>query len=317
MNNLFNNYDSENDERLDKKFSYNYQVIKNVYPKVSELPEDEVREIIRKYYDTTGTHEESMQAVMNYIHEKEPEWKRLYFKGETLDNGSRIQPITESQKKEAEALARQIRPEMPNMFTDNMAQDTADMVYGAGRAINGMTGSGLDYLGDKYGIDTRMSGYLTQKDEEGTGELVRHLGNRALMADYKEIVKNIMKKAYEDYPVVKIGDAAGTLHAAKKEMDKANLINSDNYYHRLGMCLNGQKGLDSAIYSLGWGLLKEGYDIARKTYNGNNLADTLTDSFKDMQNNVEGLRYGLTNPDKSCRIWLNDLDINTNSWKNR
>ena len=47
MNNIFNNYDSENDERLDKKFSYNYQVIKNVYPKVSELPEDEVREIIR------------------------------------------------------------------------------------------------------------------------------------------------------------------------------------------------------------------------------------------------------------------------------
>ena len=79
MNNLFNNYDSENDERLDKKFSYNYQVIKNVYPKVSELPEDEVREIIRKYYDATGTHEDSMQAVMNYIREKEPEWKMKYF----------------------------------------------------------------------------------------------------------------------------------------------------------------------------------------------------------------------------------------------
>ena len=106
MNNLFNNYDSENDERLDKKFSYNYQVIKNMYPQVSELPEDEVREIIRKYYDATGTHEDSMQAVMNYIHEKEPEWKRLYFKDETLENGSRIQPMTERQKKEAEALAR-------------------------------------------------------------------------------------------------------------------------------------------------------------------------------------------------------------------
>ena len=79
MNNLFNNYDSENDERLDKKFNYNYQVIKNAYPKVSELPEDEVREIIRKYYDATGTHEDSMQAVMNYIREKEPEWKMKYF----------------------------------------------------------------------------------------------------------------------------------------------------------------------------------------------------------------------------------------------
>ncbi len=79
MSELFKTYESENDERLDKKFKYNYQVIKNAYPKVSELPEDEVREIIRKYYDATGTHEDSMQAVMNYIHEKEPEWKRLYF----------------------------------------------------------------------------------------------------------------------------------------------------------------------------------------------------------------------------------------------
>ena len=33
MNSLFqNNYESENDKRLDKKFSYNYQVIKNMYP---------------------------------------------------------------------------------------------------------------------------------------------------------------------------------------------------------------------------------------------------------------------------------------------
>ena len=140
---------------------------------VSELPEDEVREIIRKYYDAPGTHEESMQAVMNYIHEKEPEWRKLYFKNEALDNNSRIQPMTERQKEEAEALARQIRPEMPNMFTD----DIADMIYGAGRIINGMSGGGLDYLGERYGIDTRMNDYLSLKDEEGIGNLARNLGN--------------------------------------------------------------------------------------------------------------------------------------------
>ena len=268
MNNLFqNNYESENDRKLDRKFSYNYN------------------DFLGGYGNKQNT------------------------------SSSTIQPMTGQERQRAKTLASQIRPEIPNTYTDYLVQNTADMLYGAGRTLNGLTGGGLDYLGDRYGIDTRMSGYLAQKDKEGTGELARHLGNRDIIADYKEIVKNIMKKAYEDYPVVKIGDAAGTLYAAKKEMDKANLINSDNYYHRLGMCLNGQKGLDSAIYSLGWGLLKEGYDIARKTYNGNNLADTLTDSFKDMQNNVEGLRYGLTNPDKSCRIWLNDLDINTNSWK--
>ena len=171
MNDLFNNYDSETDERLDKKFSYNYQVIKNVYPQVSELPEDEVRKIIRKYYDATGTHEESMQAVMDYIRQKEPEWKRLYFRDEALDNGSRIQPMTERQKKEAEALARQIRPQIPNMFTDYLAENIADMVYGADRAMSGYSLGGYDWLKRKSGLGIDNEEYLKMKEyNEGTNK---------------------------------------------------------------------------------------------------------------------------------------------------
>ena len=78
MNNLFqNNYESENDKRLDKKFSYNYQVIKNMYPKASELPEEEVRKIIQKYYQAPQGQEE--QVIKNYISQKEPEWQTKYF----------------------------------------------------------------------------------------------------------------------------------------------------------------------------------------------------------------------------------------------
>ena len=78
MNSLFqNNYESENDKRLDKKFSYNYQVIKNMYPKASELPEEEVRRIIRKYYQAPQGQEE--QVIKNYISQKEPEWRLSYF----------------------------------------------------------------------------------------------------------------------------------------------------------------------------------------------------------------------------------------------
>ena len=78
MNNLFqNNYESENDQRLDKKFSYNYQVIKNMYPKASELPEEEVRKIIQKYYQAPQGQEE--QVIKNYISQKEPEWQTKYF----------------------------------------------------------------------------------------------------------------------------------------------------------------------------------------------------------------------------------------------
>ena len=77
MNSIFqNNYESDNDERLDKKFSYNYQVIKRMYPKASELPEEEVRGIIQKYYQAPKGQEE--QAIKDYISQKEPEWQQLY-----------------------------------------------------------------------------------------------------------------------------------------------------------------------------------------------------------------------------------------------
>lgn len=131
------------------------------------------------------------------------------------------------------------------------------------------------------------------------------------------VVEQILKIAFENYPAVQMGDTAGTLYAAKKEMDKRNLINGDNYYHRLGMCLNGQKGSPSAAYSFAGGLLKEGIDIAKKTWKGQPMAEIFSDSGKDLQNNWEGIQYGLKNPNKSCRMWLNDLDINTNTWKNR
>ena len=206
MNSLFqNNYESENDKRLDKKFSYNYQVIKNMYPKASELPEEEVRKIIQKYYQAPQGQEE--QVIKNYISQKEPEWQQLYgldyedkeenqnqdsnsfwqplqnndfwggYGNKQNTSSSTIQPMTEQERQRAKTLASQIRSEIPNTYTDYLAQNTADMLYGAGRALNGLTGGGLDYLGDRYGIDTRMEDYLGFKDEEGTGNLTRQLGN--------------------------------------------------------------------------------------------------------------------------------------------
>ena len=97
MRSIFsNNYESDNDERLDKKFSYNYQVIKRMYPKASELPEEEVRGIIRKYYQAPKGQEE--QVIKDYIRQKEPEWQQLYGldyedKEETEDSNSFWQPM--------------------------------------------------------------------------------------------------------------------------------------------------------------------------------------------------------------------------------
>ncbi len=111
-----------------------------------------------------------------------------------------------------------------------------------------------------------------------------------------------------------------TLKDAKKEMEQHNLINGDNYYHRLGMCRIGQMGGVGSVLSprigeaLGWA--KEAHDIYKKSIKGNApWCDTLLDSFKDLNNNYESMDWGLKNPDKDCRIWLKDLDINSNTWR--
>ena len=62
--------------------------------------------------------------------------------------------------------------------------------------------------------------------------------------DCNNTLSKIWKNTLSNYPTYKIGDAFGTLHATKKDMDNHNLINGDNYYHRLGMCLNAQKGFE-------------------------------------------------------------------------
>ena len=112
-----------------------------------------------------------MQAVMDYIRQKEPEWRKLYFKNEALDNNSRIQPITERQKEEAEALARQIRPEMPNMFTDNMADNIWENAhhlpgYESGYFV-GMVKPALDHwqnMDNKNIIDIGKQAYNIYQD---------------------------------------------------------------------------------------------------------------------------------------------------------
>ena len=125
---------------------------------------------------------------------------------------------------------------------------------------------------------------------------------------------DILRGAFYDYPVVKMGDAFGTLYAAKKEMDDVNKEGYDNYAHRLGMCLNAQKGAESAAYSATLGLLKEAKDIVQKIPK-KGIKEALKDSVKDLKNNAEGLYYGLTNPEQSCRIWLKDLNYGENKWE--
>ncbi len=150
------------------------------------------------------------------------------------------------------------------------------------------------------------------------------------MNDLQKKYQNPIKSLYNLGQTA--GTVAGNLFASMKDMQTANKIGYDNYAHRLGMCLNAQEGLGAAALSLGAGVLKEGYDIYCKALDnkaGNigknmglcnnkqtsSLNEAWADSKKDMANNLEGIQYGLNNPNGNCRKWLNNLDYRKNQWR--
>lgn len=140
------------------------------------------------------------------------------------------------------------------------------------------------------------------------------------------------------------------LSDAHAEMKQKNIPESDNYYHRLGMCRAAQ--LKNPLWQSDkiakvFGYIKEADDIRKKVdweslkkadyisllknkgdlsalYRDNpdiltrfipTLASALVDSQKDLKNNDDGVNLGLQNPEISCRILLKDFDYRSNTWK--
>ncbi len=59
-------------------------------------------------------------------------------------------------------------------------------------------------------------------------------------------------------------NAYKTLENNKREMDKLGLIDSDNYFHRKGMCEVAQNGMGDAIIGFSGGIVKEAADFIKK-----------------------------------------------------
>lgn len=71
--------------------------------------------------------------------------------------------LTESQKAQALNLARQIRPKTDNTFGDYLAQNVADMAYGADRALSGASFGAYDWLKRKTGLGVNQDEYMAMK----------------------------------------------------------------------------------------------------------------------------------------------------------
>ncbi len=266
MNNLFqNNYESDNDERLDKKFSYNYQVIKRMYPKASELPEEEVRGIIRKYYQAPKGQEE--QVIKDYISQKEPEWQTKYF-AEDDENNTLLSPITRMRRQRAKGFLHQSSPETSNMLMDYQALDTSDMLYGAATNNN----------------------YQMQKDkEENVDSMPQSSDSAKSFGDY--FMDNVADIGYG----MKKALSGATLGASDWALRRLGLDNEQEYLaKKQAEGLGGlTKGLGVAS-EIGGNILGAGGALAKGLqnagFNGLRLATTA--------GGTEGAAYGLTGSDR-------------------
>ena len=126
-------------------------------------------------------------------------------------------------------------------------------------------------------------------------------------------------------PAYRIGETFGTLESARQEMNSVNKDGYDNYAHRYGMYTNAQDGIDKAVYTLAAGGLKELKDVHDKIITNKQfwtesnkikkINATLSDSWKDIQNNFEAVKAGLQNPNIDGRLWLEDFDYKSNKWR--
>ena len=129
------------------------------------------------------------------------------------------------------------------------------------------------------------------------------------MRNYNDKYRNYIN----DYLPNSFVQSYDILRSAKDEMDKGNVIGSDNYYHSVGMCENAQIG--RPVSTLALGVVKEGLDFYNKYKEKMPVGEILSDNIKDMGNNIRGVYYGLKYPNRNCRDIFQNLDWQTNKMR--
>jgi hypothetical protein len=128
-----------------------------------------------------------------------------------------LQPMTEEQRLSALDLAKQIRPQTDNTFGDYLAQNVADAVYGADRAISGATLGGYDWLKRKTGLGLNQDDYLAMKKyNEGSALPAQVAGFTSevggnILGGGGAIAKGLMNKGLTGLPLLM---ASGGLESA-------------------------------------------------------------------------------------------------------
>ena len=66
-------FENEHDEKMTRKFSYNYKVLKRLFPEVYKLPESEIRSLVSSIYDNPKLGDELLDHLSDVINKRKPE----------------------------------------------------------------------------------------------------------------------------------------------------------------------------------------------------------------------------------------------------
>ena len=93
-------FENEHDEKMTRKFSYNYQVLKRLFPEVYKLPESEIRSLVRSIYDNPKMGDELLDHLSDVINKRKPEWgEYLNPKPEEPEQPAQVNPLQPVQPK--------------------------------------------------------------------------------------------------------------------------------------------------------------------------------------------------------------------------
>ena len=177
-------FENEHDEKMTRKFSYNYQVLKRLFPEVYKLPESEIRSLVHSIYDNPKMGDELLDHLTDVINKKKPEWgEYLNPKPEeaeqTVQPAQQDNPLQPAQPKPLNMSSgfESYKPQK-SAFGLGIANDVALNNSGKLRGFNNTNSFGQTKLPDfTKGTDFKRSDMVTgfginedkQKEMFGTG----------------------------------------------------------------------------------------------------------------------------------------------------
>ncbi|MBQ8482524.1 MAG: hypothetical protein IJ532_08340, partial [Alphaproteobacteria bacterium] len=173
-----------------------------------------------------------------------------------------------------------------------------DVLYGANRALNGMSFGGLDYLGNKFGYDTQMKDYLQLKNPQER-ELAQNIGQLAQIGGSAltgKALNDATKYGYNQFvrwkgrrnltKQLQRGNNFNDIYMGKVDKDKLNALNDIRK-------AEGSEYIPSSSVTIPKDRVQHIYErrIINNGYTPKDAADTIYDALFNPKSQIQPSKY--------------------------